>query len=177
LDELCKLTRSRPEPVLQNNTEAKTCAVHRFHTLAGALGGHLDRLLQEHMLAGCGAAPDEVEMGRRGREEDDNVDGRIAEDCFKVVRDEQIGIGLREGGTALPTWRVSGCGLDRRSSGPGAVVGWLPQTFARYLDMGRRHSWGPPLMDRIRHLRPATPASTRGAWRRQSRTRTSDFYH
>jgi hypothetical protein len=98
--------------MLQDDAEVKTCGVHGFHALPGTLDTYFDRFLQKHMLAGSRTAPDEIEMRRRRRKENDSVDGRVAEDCFEIIRDGQIGICLREGGSALVTWRITGCDLN-----------------------------------------------------------------
>jgi hypothetical protein len=46
----------------------------------------VDRLLAEHRLAGLGARGEQVDVGRRGRGDDDRVDARVAQDRPGILR-------------------------------------------------------------------------------------------
>jgi hypothetical protein len=88
LQAFAQLFRRRPEAVLQYHAQLHVSAGP--HQLLGARGGNLERLLEQDVLAGRGAARHELQMRIRRREQENGIDRAVLQDGVELAA-------LREG--------------------------------------------------------------------------------
>jgi hypothetical protein len=106
------LSRSVAEAMLKHHAETPPCPLHRVHARQRPLNRHLGRLLEQHVLAGGGRALDQLEMGVRGRQQEDNFDRGIREHLIETVDHRQGGVLTTEGIPPIGARRVTGRDLD-----------------------------------------------------------------
>ena len=80
----------RAEAMLEHDAEGDARVAARPDELLGLLGRGLDRLFEQHMLAGRGASAGDVEMGVRRREDRYCVDRCVVEDRVEAVAERKV---------------------------------------------------------------------------------------
>jgi hypothetical protein len=80
----------RTVAVLQHDAEPHAGHTGRSHQRFGARGGDLDRLFQQDVLAGGGAAARDIEMGIGRRQDQHGLDRAIVQDGLELLGERKI---------------------------------------------------------------------------------------
>ena len=101
--------------MLQDDAKTQAGAFHRCNRQACAFDGNVERLFDQNMFAGGGAAADEIEMGERRGQQQDGIDGGVGKRGVKVGDDAQVRMRRRESRATLGAWRKAGGDFHARA--------------------------------------------------------------